>query len=379
MSEIRLTPFDFAYFTVPHAVCVAGEFQDLFGQGSICVAAPPRLAVGVTETGEPFSLTVQVPGASAPQEAAGAWAQALGRNVLDDPRELDGLWIRLGHEASGEAERELAEILTAEELLAAPAVAAALTCAVRSYRGRTECAESSDLARCAAVMLGELAGADAPVRYAECTTCLEGGARHVVPLGRSINAQLLMPPDSLILAVRRELPPAGLRNWRQAAQDALSKLDARGTAGLALGEDGLAEFFDAAGRRLTDQETTLLYGLGRVREMVAAHVERLDRNYLDHDLLAELCDEESSILQDYFGFPGADFAALRRAAFGAGALGGKFTYAFGSRPAVVILAPGCRADVLEALAPFEDYALLPVDVETDGVRSEAGAAPGQPL
>jgi mevalonate kinase len=47
------------------------------------------------------------------------------------------------------------------------------------------------------------------------------------------------------------------------------------------------------------------------------------------DLLAEMCDEESAILQDYFEFPAETYRSVRERAMENGALGGKVVGAGG--------------------------------------------------
>ncbi len=112
----------------------------------------------------------------------------------------------------------------------------------------------------------------------------------------------------------------------------------------------------------------MLYGLLRVRQMIEEFLEHLGEPYVDNDRLAEICDEESAILADYFGFPVRTVPAALRRRGEAGALGCKLTWAFGGLPAAVIIAPGRRREVSAALCRrFPDAHFLPVDMQVDGI------------
>ncbi len=365
MSEIVLTRDEFRSFSVPHALCLAGELQYLLGQGAIVAAVGMRLEADVTETSEDFALHVEAPDPDGMHDLVRHWGEALRRLAVHEPDELDGLAIRL-RPAEDTA-------LDAEALLSGPAAAVALACAVRSHRAAADLAEPTELADLATGLLGTLGDPDATApgrHYAECLACVEGGARFATPFGPSLNVQMLLPAQSLILGTREDLPAAGSANAEQLVRDAVAKLGVDGIRASLEGEDALEQFFRLAAERLTERETAALYGLLRVSEMIGGHVERLGQDLLDHDLLAELCDEESAILEDYFDFPSEAYAGMREKAFAAGALGGKLTYAFGARPALVILAPGCRDEVLEALLDeSEGYVFSPLDVDPAGAGS----------
>jgi hypothetical protein len=350
---------------VPHALCLAGELQYLLGQGAIVAAVGMRLEADVTETSEDFALHVEAPDPGGMHDLVRRWGEALRQLAVDDPDELDGLAIRL-RPAEDAA-------FDAEALLSGPAAAVALACAVRSHRAVADKAESTELADLATGLLAAVGGADgaAPGRhYTECLACVEGGARFATPFGPSLNVQMLLPEQSLILSIREDLPAAGAANAEQVVRDAAAKLGPAGIKASLEGEDALEQFFRLAAERLSERETAALYGLLRVSEMIGEHIERLGHDFLDHDLLAELCDEESAILEDYFDFPSGAYAGVREKAFAAGALGGKLTYAFGARPALVILTPGCRDEVLEALLEeSEGYVFSPLDVDPAGAGS----------
>jgi hypothetical protein len=184
----------------------------------------------------------------------------------------------------------------------------------------------------------------------------------------------MVPPESLILAVsRRALPSLGESPWERVLLSAVSKTGRGGVRLLAETERDVSRLFELASGKLDEMEMAVLYGLLRVREMITQHLERLGQPLLDHDLLAELCDEESAIVEDYFEFPSAPYGEIRNRAVETGALGAKYTYACGSQPAMIILAPGVRDEVGAALAEeFDDCTFLPVDVDPEGVEATRG-------
>jgi hypothetical protein len=99
-------------------------------------------------------------------------------------------------------------------------------------------------------------------------------------------------------------------------------------------------------------------------------VELLGDPVVDNDRLAEICDDESDIMADYFGFPATEYGAVRESAFELGALGAKYTWAFGSYPAVIIVAPGERDGIGRELAPrLTDVQFLPIDAEPTGLTA----------
>lgn len=372
MSDIDLATGEFSSFTVPHALCAAGEFQYLVGQASIVLAAGLRLRARVTETTAEFALSVAADDQRGVPETVGRWTDALRAQAVDTRDDLDGLAVELRPAQTG-----MHGLVGGRELLLSPAAATALTCATKAHRGNSRVVGSSEVADCAGALLQTVAGEMALGRYyAECLTCAEGGACYVAPMGESLNAQLLLPPASLILGLAKEPAPELSDTWRKVVRSAVEKLGPAVVVALAQGDGGMQRLFDLAAGQLTERETTLLYGLMRVREMIADHVERLGRQMLDHDLLAELCDEESAILQDYFDFPVGDLGRARRTAAEAGALGSKFTYAPGGRPAILIVAPGRRDEVLGALAGDDGGVFLSVDIDAAGVADDS-ESPGE--
>jgi len=184
--------------------------------------------------------------------------------------------------------------------------------------------------------------------------------------------QLLLPPDSLILVV----PPGrgrvvGTEEWERTLLGALSKLGGS-EAILAATEEDVDRLFHVAAGVLSDEETGVLYALLRVRQMIRERSESLGQAYLDHDRFAEVCDEESELMQDYLGFPREPFATIRRAAVSSGALGAKLTFPFAGHAGVIVVAPGRREQVLQALARrFADHCILPVNVDPAGLRGES--------
>ena len=142
---------------------------------------------------------------------------------------------------------------------------------------------------------------------------------------------------------------------------------------LAGGEEGTAALFALPEGYLDEGQTTMLYGALRVRELTQSLLESIGDPLADNDRLAEVCDEESAILGDYFGFPRAAYAGVIATAAEVGAVGARLTWAFGACPAAVIIAPGARAEVASALADeFPGMMLLPLDVEPFGLLSDDG-------
>ena len=321
-----------------------------------------------TETDGEFQLRA-VPGTDPwddrARELVGRWQTALGELAVEDPEELDGLDISLGL-------GELAARCPPEVLLTSPALGAAMACAARAHRGDAREVSASEVAELAGAMVRKVSGADRPGsgRYdGECLMCLEGGARYVAPSAEPLNAQLMIPSESLILALWADAErPATSAAWQGVLAGALQNLGREGAE--LFREPDVGRLFDSAAGRLNEEETGLLYGLLRVREMVLEYLERLGQPLLDHDILAELCDEESAMLEQYLDFPVGPYQQVRRSAVAHGALGAKLTYVFGGLPGLIVLAPGRRDEVVRGLRrEFEGCSVQPVDVEPEGARA----------
>jgi len=374
LREITLEPSEFMRFSVPHALYLAGERQYALGLGAIVAAVGLRLRAQVTETQEEFCLDLGPEAIPSPavERSLWRWREALARVVARDPQELDGLRVSL--DLSGTS-----ACCPAEVALGGPAVAVSLVCALRAHRGTERVTEAGELASLGGALLAELPGEGRlrPERfYAECFACLEGGALHVAPGCEPLNVQLLLPPDSLILVVPRAAASApDATGWEDRLQSGLRKT--KGAADLVSAtEDDLARLFKAAARptadKLDDGETAVLYGLLRVREMIQELLEGMGRPLQDHDRFAELCDEESAILKDYFGFNAGQLERVRQQAVESGALGARLTHVFGGPPGLIVIAPGRRGEVRSALARrARDCHVVPVDVDPTGVAAEA--------
>jgi hypothetical protein len=160
----------------------------------------------------------------------------------------------------------------------------------------------------------------------------------------------------------------GVESWERTFVDALRALRMSPEKFSLVAGDDMAGFFEVASARLEESRTAVLYGLLRMHEMVREHTEMLGRVMVDHDRLAETCDEESALLEDYFGFPGEHLREVRDVAVESGALGAKMTYAMGDKPSLIVLAPGRRDEVVSALSRrFEQHVVLPVNVGPDGI------------
>ena len=347
------------------------------------LAANLRLKAEVREETGDFRLSLS------PQEASlwapglddlkTLWQAALEKLIVDNPVDLAGLHILFDF---GEQWEEFPPHL----LLSSPAAALALACAVRAHRGGRstlltalstskgpESIGAEKLASLAGALLSKFLVTENPLQrdrfYAECLVSILGGAHYVTPASEPLNVQLLVPPESLILVVSgREFVAAHGPTWGEALQAAIRKLGPGVPDLIAAADDDIAALFEKATGTLEDRETAVLYGILRVREMISEYLEKLGQPFLDYDLFAELCDEESAIMEDYFEFPAEIYRSVRERAMDNGALGGKFTYAFGVHPALIILAPGRRAEVIAALEKgFDGYLFLPVDVDGAGV------------
>lgn len=369
MRTVKLIPEELRSFSVPHVFCLLGERQYLLGLGSIMMATDLRVGITVRETPDEFRLSGvlgDVPGKGL-QQVVSRWQSALFQ-VIQDDSQLDGLDISLS--------------LSSPEMrcpvgtrLSSPAVAVALATAIRTHRGRLDSMEEAQLAQFAGRLLEEVVseGRPYPQRYdALCHACIRGGASYVAPSAEPLNAQLLVPPESLILVFDSQgAPPAEKPRWERHLLSALQKLGGTEDLLQATEKQGIGALFEIIGRELSDRETAVLYALLRVREMIHKMLESLDREVRDNDRLAEACDEESTILRDYFGFPSDRLQRIRDHAVQAGALGAKFTYAFGDRPAMLALAPGRRDEVTPALQEkWGQDCVRALNLDAAGIRSE---------
>ncbi len=346
-------------FSVPLTVRLVGERQYALGAGSLVIATDMRLIVEVDETPEPFALNyIRQPG---PSELAGRWENALGREVLGNTEALEGLALTVDF-------GDLLDVLPAETLLTSPALAAGLTTAVLAHRSDGASETHAELAAAASNALRDVTGAEDGARYyADAMMTISGGAGYVEPGGERLNVQVLLPADAFILALAPGVVPdvAGDRDRR--LREALVSVERAGADIMGPGDEGLGALF-GLGDLIDEEQTTMLYGLLRVRQMIEGFLEHLGEPYVDNDRLAEICDEESAILADYFGFPHAPYRPICTGAGEAGALGSKLTWAFGSCPAAVIIAPGRRRDVSAALRRrFPDSHFLPVDMQVEGL------------
>ena len=368
MRELTLDPADFMRFSVPHALCLAGERQYALGLGAIAAAVHLRVRAEVSESTEQFRLDLGPDGQPGDAERLlEGWRQALAGPAAHGFDDLDGLHIRLDlSDTSGLCPPEVA--------LGGPAVAVALACALRAHRSGARTARMDELAELACALMADLPlpGRPHPDRfYAQCYACLQGGALYVAPGAEPLNVQLALPPDCLILIVPPDAALAlDLAPWEDRLESGLRKI--KGAAQLVEEtEADMSPLFEAAAGKLDDQEMAVLYGLLRVREMIQDHLEAMDQPTLDHDRFAELCDEESAILQDYLGFPAASLMRVREQAVESGALGARLTYIFGGAPGLIVIAPGRRDEVHMALAHrLRDCRVLPVDVDPEGVAAE---------
>ncbi len=346
-------------FSVPFTLRLVGERQYALGAGSLTIATDVRLVVEVDETPEPFALNyIGQPG---PSELAGAWEGALAGEVLGDAEALEGLALTVDF-------GDLVDVLPAEVLLTSPALAAALTVAALAHRSDGTSRTHGELAAAAAEALRAVTGAEDGARYyPDAMMSIAGGAGYVEPGGDRLNVQELLPLDAFTLALSAAAPDAGVDERDRRLREALVSVDRAGADIMRAGDEGLGALF-GLGDLLDQQQTTMIYGMLRVRHMIEEFLEHLGEPYVDNDRLAEICDEESAILADYFGFPLGPYRPICAGAAEAGALGCKLTWAFGSCPAAVVIAPGRRREVNTALIRrFPDAHFLPVNMQVEGL------------
>ena len=362
-SVVDLQPEELRRFSVPLTLRLIGERQYLLGAGSFVIATDMRLSGEVEETPDAFALSfVGRPDAA---DLAAGWQAALGAEALGDESALEGLSLTVDF-------GDLFDVCPAEVLLTSPALAAALTAAALAHRAEGASMTAGELAGRAASVLcavtsGGREGADR--FYADALTSIAGGTGYIEPGGERINVQQLLPVESFTLALvpQAKADGAALAEQDRRLRETLDVVRRAGVDIMGASDAGLGALF-GLGDLLDEWQTTMLYGLLRVREMMDVFLEHLGEPFVDNDRLAEICDEESAILSDYFGFPADLYRGISAGAGEAGALGCKFTWAFGSCPAAVIVAPGRRNVVNKALVRrFPTAHFLPVNMQVEGL------------
>ncbi len=369
MSRIALSSAELREFSVPDVFCLLGERQYLLGLGGVMVATSMRVTTRVEETPDEFRLRFSPTDPHSPEitDILGRWREALKETARDEDQ-LYGLDIIC------ELPSPDLPCPTTSRMMS-PAIAVSLATVLCAHRRQDEMVNGEQLGAMAGKILERVVAPDGtyPSRFDSlCRTCVEGGVRYVKSSGEALNAQLLVPPESLLLVVDPETANGGQETkWGENLLSALQKLG--GTEALLerTEEEGITGLFDLAGDELSDQEMAVLYALVRVRGMLQEMLETLDRDVRDNDRMAEICDEESIMMRDYFGFPGENLQEIRHKAVEAGALGAKFTYAFGESPALLALAPGRRDEVRSALVEeYGEQSIVQLDVNHSGIRSE---------
>lgn len=374
-SQPVLADQDWDHFVLPHSLRLLGEYQHLIGAGAVVAATNLRVTARVEETRGQFAIELgrwaDTERGWAPFEGDSVsarltrWEQAMREALDGGAGALAGLAVRVDF-------GPLADLVPMDVLAASPAVALALAVAAVAFRGERDRVTADELARlaCRLKMLADPPGTSQADRfYAEALQSILGGAAYVTPDGERLNVQPLLPPDSLLLAIAPGLDPAPVAPEPLVrVAEAVALVQAQGGV-LGEGDAGMAELFRLGREVLSEEQTGLLYGLMRVREMADAFLECLADEVVDNDRLAEVCDEESAILTDYLGFSAGPYARVQSAASEAGALGVRLTWAFGGCPAAVIMAPGRREQVGEALArQFPRASFLVVDIAAEGLR-----------
>ncbi len=356
-------------FSVPFSLRLVGERQYAVGAGSLVIATDVRLVVEADETPDPFALNyIRQP---APSELAARWESALAAEVLGDAEALEGLALTVDF-------GDLLDIVPAEVLLTSPALAAGLTVAALAHRSDGTSETHGKLAASASDALRAVTDAQDGARYyADAMMSIAGGAGYVEPGGERLNVQELLPLEAFTLVLAPGATDGDVGERDRRLREALASVDRSGADIMRSGDEGLGALF-GLGNVIDEEQTTMLYGMLRVRHMVEEFLEHLGEPYVDNDRLAEICDEESAILADYFSFPLGPYRSICAGAAEAGALGCKLTWAFGGLPAAVVIAPGRRREVNTALRRrFPDAHFLPVNMQVEGLmRAEEEAAEG---
>lgn len=372
--ELSMDAAGLRSFSLPHVLRLAGEYQHLLGAGCIAFATGLRLEALVEESADDFLLRFTGAGTVDSEEDtaefAGRWRRALGELAVPSPEMLDGLSITVDF-------GPLWDICSRRMLMTCPALGTVLAAAVTAFRAPGHSRTDAELAEmacslCNAVEPGPVG--ETGCHYAEAMLGLVGGANYVAPGGERLNVQQLLPPEAMLLALA---PPQGEapgpRDCEGEVLKALARTQQMGCNILAGGEEGVGALFALDDGALDRGQTTRLYGLVRVRQMVDAFLQHVGEPVVDNDRLAEMCDEQSAILKDYFGFPAAPYKELVAKALEAGALGADLSWAFGGCPVAIIIAPGRREEIGAMLSQaFPGVAILPVDVEPCGLLSNGG-------
>ena len=246
-------------FRLSHVLRLVGENQYLLGSGTIAVATDLALHLEAAPVADGPVLSFSGARAEATDRLAARWQAALA--VAADTGCLDEMAIRVDF-------GPLWDICPPEALLVSPALAAALAVVV-SERNEGTGAGAVQMAELACRLLEAVRPEEAPGAgrfYAEALMSIQGGAGYVEPGGRPLNVQQLLPPESLLLALA---PGIG---GCDAAQDerlrqALARVAGEGADVMAAGEAGLLELFRLPAGVLDEDQTAMLYGLLRVRQM----------------------------------------------------------------------------------------------------------------
>jgi hypothetical protein len=365
LREISLSENTYDHFSVPHSFCLAGELQHLLGMGSIIVASEHRINITASETPDPFRIRIMRDGSEA-EAAAPEWTDRIKGATETPAEDLDGLTITLEPpEAVASRHPEIA--------ICNPASCVGILLAIKVHRSEERSIPLAKLAREADALLNGLlpGGSALPEKfYSLAMASVSGGALYIGDSPEPLNVQQLLPPESFILAFDPDAECAfGLKQWTRTMIKALQKMG--GSEKLLEETQGKpAKVIEAGAGKLNDSEVAVLYGLLRVQQMIRSQLEYIGQAYTDHDRLAEMCDEESEILKDYFEFPSEKLLEIRQQAVESGAIGAKLTYAFGSLPAILLIAPGRRDEVISTLAEkLQPENVFAIDPSPAGIKA----------
>lgn len=365
MREISLSENTYDRFNVPHSFCLAGELQHLLGMGSIIIASEHRTNITASETPEPFQIRIikdeATVGTPAPE-----WTKRIEDAIGIPTDALDGLTITL-------KPPEVVAHRQPELTICSPASCVGILLAIKVHRSDYRSISPTELAREADALLNGIipGGPTLPGQfYSLAMASVSGGALYIDDSSEPLNVQQLLPPESLILAVNPDAECVfGPKQWTRTMVRALQKMG--GSEKLLEETQGEpAKILEACEGKLNDSEIAVLYGQLRTQQMIRMQLEYLGQAYTDHDRFAEMCDEESEILKDYFEFPSEKLLEIRQQAVESGAIGAKLTYAFGCLPAILIIAPGRRDEVASTLSEkLQPENVFAIDPSPAGITS----------
>lgn len=343
-------------FTIAHPLVLLGEEFEPFGISPLAAATRLKLRMALRPSEDGADRLVLALDGRAVEEARPLWREALAGALGFEPPA--GMRVAAVNDA-------VLPAAWAAEIEHSPAFAVGLVSGTAALAGRMADLTGADIARAGARLMRRLRGLPAgSTRYeAACAACIQGGIT-LAAVGRSgENFSPLLPDDALLMVWSPNQTPVrdGGGPTRLLADFASNHPDAC----QALTLDVLL----GSGSRAAEGEKAVLYAVLRIREMVEALRESLERAFLDNDVLAEMFDDESNLLVDYAGLHPGPLREARERARRAGALGSSYELFSGSVPVLLVLAPGRRDDVKKAVTAA-GFSTLPVAVDGPALTTD---------